>query len=174
MILCSFLDETIAFKPDLIVVSGFHLLDSQNESFWQNRITDAEYAFMRLPHSVPVHLELASMSHCPVMVAIVTQLFPLVNSIGLNEQELAFISKCLGGIHADITGLNGEDEIGKTAFTLSFTSKYSFKGTVSLPEQCDFMSSQHITIMYFDRYVSCFRTKIQIILITLCKSKIQY
>ena len=57
------------------------------------------------------------------MVAIVTQLFPLVNSIGLNEQELAFISKCLGGIHADITGLNGEDEIGKIAFAISFTTE---------------------------------------------------
>ena len=107
-----FLEETIAFKPDLIVVSGFHLLDSQDEGFWQKRIKDAAVSFSRLPQSVPVHLELASMSHCPVMVTIVQQLFPLVNSIGLNEQELTFISKCLGGIHADVTSVKKEDEVG--------------------------------------------------------------
>ena len=108
----NFIDETIAFKPDLIVVSGFHLLDSQKEKFWQQRIADAAIAFSRLPHSVPVHLELASMSHCPVMIAIVKLLFPLVNSIGLNEQELAFISRCLGGIHADMDVVKKIDEIG--------------------------------------------------------------
>ena len=108
-----FSDETIAFKPDLIVVSGFHLLDSQDKEFWQQRISDAAVAFSRLPHSVPVHLELASMSHCSVMVAVVEQVFPLVNSIGLNEQELTFISRCLGGIHADMTAVNKKDEIGR-------------------------------------------------------------
>ena len=50
------------------------------------------------------------------MVAIVTQLFPLVNSIGLNEQELAFITKCLGGRHGKITEISTEHEIGKATF----------------------------------------------------------
>ena len=121
-----FSDETIAFKPDLIVVSGFHLLDSQKEKFWQQRIADAAIAFSRLPHSVPVHLELASMSHCPVMIAIVKLLFPLVNSIGLNEQELAFISRCLGGIHADVDVVKKIDEIGKTAWSRAMHFKYCF------------------------------------------------
>ena len=88
------------------------MLDSQEEEFWQQRIADAAIAFSRLPHSTPVHLELASMSHCPVMVAVVKQIFPLVNSIGLNEQELAFISRCLGGIHADMIAVEKNDEIG--------------------------------------------------------------
>lgn len=102
------------FKPDLIVVSGFHLLDSQDPEIWQQRITAAAVAFSRLPHSVPVHLELASMSQCPVMVAIVEQLFSLVDSIGLNEQELTFISRCLGGRHAKMK-VKKEDEIGMIA-----------------------------------------------------------
>ena len=114
----SFSEETIAFKPDLIVVSGFHLLDSQDEQFWKQRITDAAVGFSRLPHSVPVHLELASMSHCSVMMAIVEQLFRLVNSIGLNEQELAFISRCVGGRHSDMIAVKKEDEIGTTGLRL--------------------------------------------------------
>ncbi|XP_028390776.1 ADP-dependent glucokinase-like [Dendronephthya gigantea] len=108
----AFIEETIVFKPNLIVVSGFHLLDSQDSELWQQRITAAAVAFSRLPRSVPVHLELASMSQCPVMVAIVKQLFPLVNSIGLNEQELTFISRCLGGRHAEMRAVKKEDEIG--------------------------------------------------------------
>lgn len=108
-----FADETISFSPDLIVVSGFHLLDSQGDQFWSNRITEAATGFSRLPRTVPVHLELASMTHCPVVVAIMKQLFHLVNSIGLNEQELTFISRCVGGIHADLTAVKKQDEIGK-------------------------------------------------------------
>lgn len=100
------------FKPDLIIVSGFHLLDNQNEEFWQQRLQSAAAGFSRLPLDVPVHLELASMSHCPVIIALVEQLFPLVNSIGLNEQELGFITRCLRGVHADRTEVAKKDEIG--------------------------------------------------------------
>ena len=42
------------------------------------------------------------------------------------------------------------------------------KDTVSPPERCDFTSSQqYIITMYFDRYLSCFGIKIQIILANL-------
>lgn len=107
-----FIEETLAFGPDLVVTSGFHLLNSDNDEFWRKRIADAANAFARLPKSIPVHLELASMTSCPVIIAIVEQIFPLVDSVGLNEQELVFISKCLGGMQANLTELDKSNEIG--------------------------------------------------------------
>ena len=55
------------------------------------------------------------MSECEVMREIVTKIFPLVDSIGLNEQELVFISRCLNGPHSDITEVEKIDEIGNVA-----------------------------------------------------------
>ena len=110
--------ETLEFGPDLVVVSGFHLLDGEKEVFWRQRVTDAASAFVRLPTTIPVHLELASMTSCALMKAIVEKIFPLVNSVGLNEQELVFISKCLGATQQDLAVLEKSNEIGMLYVTV--------------------------------------------------------
>ena len=107
--------ETLEFGPDLVVVSGFHLLDGKNEVFGRQRVTDAASAFVRLPTTIPVHLELASMTSCALMKAIVEKIFPLV---GLNEQELVFISKCLGATQQDLAVLEKSNEIGMLYVTV--------------------------------------------------------
>ena len=114
-------EESLVFGPDLVVVSGFHLLEGKSEEFWLKRVREAANAFARIPTSSPVHLELASMTSCSMMKAIVEQLFPLVNSIGLNEQELVFIAKCLGGIHLNLTELDSSAEVGMFSITLLIT-----------------------------------------------------
>ena len=91
------LDSLLSFNPQAVVISGLHLLEGQSEDMKQDKIASLQSKLQDLPSDTPVHLELASMTSPEFMRDIVEQIFPFVDSIGLNEQELAFISKSLGG-----------------------------------------------------------------------------
>uniref|UniRef100_H2YHL1 ADP-dependent glucokinase n=1 Tax=Ciona savignyi TaxID=51511 RepID=H2YHL1_CIOSA len=87
------------FKPDLIVISGLHLLESQERSYWKKRISDISELLRTLSSNIPIHVELASMANEDCTKEIATQIFPLVDSIGLNEQELWLLCRVDGGPH---------------------------------------------------------------------------
>ncbi|XP_070324892.1 ADP-dependent glucokinase isoform X5 [Odocoileus virginianus] len=95
-----------------------------------------------IPAGVPVHLELASMTNKELMSSIVhqsfsasgsfprshfftsggqsigasasilTQVFPAVTSLGLNEQELLFLSQSASGPHSSLSSWNGVPDVG--------------------------------------------------------------
>ena len=99
-----FADSLPSYSPELLVVSGLHLLEGQNETFRKRRVRDLCSQLKKINPDIPIHLELASMVKKEFMEEITEQLFPLIDSIGLNEQELGFLSKSLGGPHS-----TGED-----------------------------------------------------------------
>ncbi|XP_064336799.1 ADP-dependent glucokinase isoform X4 [Camelus dromedarius] len=66
-----------------------------------------------IPTGVPVHLELASMTNRELMSSIVhQQVFPAVASLGLNEQELLFLSQSASGPHSSLSSWNGVPDVG--------------------------------------------------------------
>ncbi|XP_044781294.2 ADP-dependent glucokinase isoform X7 [Bubalus kerabau] len=65
-----------------------------------------------IPTGVPVHLELASMTNKELMSTIVHQVFPAVTSLGLNEQELLFLSQSASGPHSSLSSWNGVPDVG--------------------------------------------------------------
>ncbi|XP_064336800.1 ADP-dependent glucokinase isoform X5 [Camelus dromedarius] len=65
-----------------------------------------------IPTGVPVHLELASMTNRELMSSIVHQVFPAVASLGLNEQELLFLSQSASGPHSSLSSWNGVPDVG--------------------------------------------------------------
>ena len=87
------------FKPELVVLSGLHLLESENGEFRELRLNDLARFVKLIDRSVPIHLELASMADKDFLQSLVTTLFPLVDSVGLNEQELSFLTVALDGPH---------------------------------------------------------------------------
>ena len=76
------------FEPDLIVLSGAHLLDGQPKSFWQKRLADIEKVLDAIPRTVPIHWELATVGDLEYFYHLSNTLFPRIDSLGLNEQEL--------------------------------------------------------------------------------------
>ena len=88
-----FKDSLTNFKPDLIVLSGAHLLDGQPRSFWERRLADIENLLDSIPHSVPVHWELATVGDLQYFFHLSNTLFPRIDSLGLNEQELLSAAK---------------------------------------------------------------------------------
>ncbi|NWI09241.1 ADPGK glucokinase, partial [Crypturellus soui] len=106
----SSLDE---FQPDLVVLSGLHMMEGQSKEMRQKRLLEAVASISDIPTDIPIHLELASMTDQDLMSNIMhQQVFPLVNSLGLNEQELLFLTQAASGPHASLASWDGIPDVG--------------------------------------------------------------
>ncbi|XP_068000395.1 ADP-dependent glucokinase isoform X2 [Melanerpes formicivorus] len=105
----SSLDE---FQPDLVVLSGLHMMEGQSKEMRHRRLLEAVASISDIPTDIPIHLELASMTDQDFMSNIVHQVLPLVNSIGLNEQELLFLTQAAAGPHASLGSWSGVPDVG--------------------------------------------------------------
>ncbi|XP_070829235.1 ADP-dependent glucokinase isoform X1 [Chaetodon trifascialis] len=107
------LDE---FQPDLVVLSGLHMMEGQGRELWEERLKEAVSAISDIPKDIPIHLELASMTDKDYMNSIMhEQVMPIVSSIGLNEQELLFLSQAGDGPHADLASWKGIPDTGRVS-----------------------------------------------------------
>ncbi|XP_042329423.1 ADP-dependent glucokinase isoform X2 [Sceloporus undulatus] len=107
-----FVSSLEEFHPDLVVLSGLHMMEGQTKEIRQRRLLEAVASISDIPSDVPVHLELASMTDPDLMSEIIHQVFPLVDSIGLNEQELLFLTQAASGPHASVASWNGIPDVG--------------------------------------------------------------
>ncbi|KAK9516306.1 hypothetical protein VZT92_024246 [Zoarces viviparus] len=107
------LDE---FEPDLVVLSGLHMMEGQGRELWEERLKEAVLAISDIRHDIPIHLELASMTDKDYMNSIMQeQVMPIVNSIGLNEQELLFLSQAGEGPHSHLDAWKGIPDVGRVS-----------------------------------------------------------
>lgn len=107
------LDE---FEPELVVLSGLHMMEGQGRELWEERLKEAVSAISDIRRDIPIHLELASMTDKDYMNSIMQeQVMPLVSSIGLNEQELLFLSQAGNGPHSDLTAWKGIPDVGRVS-----------------------------------------------------------
>ncbi len=83
-----FQDSLTDFNPDLIVLSGAHLLDGQSMDFQTSRLADIAKLLDSIPRSIPVHWELATVGDLDYFNKLADTLFSRIDSLGLNEQEL--------------------------------------------------------------------------------------
>lgn len=98
------------------MISGLHLLEGQNVDIKREKLNRLRHHLQQISSSIPVHLELASMTSSTLMIDIAQQIFPLVDSIGLNEQEMAFLSLSLEGPGGQDELLQHPPEIGNALF----------------------------------------------------------
>ncbi|XP_026094276.1 ADP-dependent glucokinase isoform X1 [Carassius auratus] len=104
------------FQPDLVVLSGLHMMEGMGRDLWEERLKEAVVAISDVRNEVPIHLELASMTDRDYMNRILQeQVMPIVNSVGLNEQELLFLAQSGGGPHADLTSWDGIPDVGRVS-----------------------------------------------------------
>ncbi|XP_038076901.1 ADP-dependent glucokinase-like [Patiria miniata] len=129
------------FNPDVVMFSGLHLLDSSSQSEQQNKLSALVTELKKLPKSLPLHLELASMANEGLVQFIVAQVLSSVHSLGLNEQELGLVSRANNGPHPDITAEeSGYIEIGAVADILYWILTSLVKGQSSLLTRVHFHS----------------------------------
>ena len=86
--------ETLkVYKPTLVIFSGVHMLDSQPRDFWIERLYDIADVLKTIPRTVPIHLEMATLGNLQLWSRLADKLFPLIDSLGLNEQEMVSLAK---------------------------------------------------------------------------------
>ncbi|XP_071116162.1 ADP-dependent glucokinase-like [Haliotis cracherodii] len=96
----TFFNSLDSFNPDLILMSGLHLLDGQTSQFFSEKIALLSSRLQQIPSTVPIHLEFASMATQSFVRDILENVLKHVDSLGLNEQELVFSSRAGGGPHS--------------------------------------------------------------------------
>lgn len=112
----TFIASLEEFNPDLVVLSGLHMMEGMGRDLWENRLTEAVDVISEVNNEVPIHLELASMTDKDYMNRILQeQVMPIVSSVGLNEQELLFLTQSGGGPHADLTSWDGIPDVGRVS-----------------------------------------------------------
>ncbi|XP_061679308.1 ADP-dependent glucokinase isoform X2 [Syngnathoides biaculeatus] len=103
------------FRPDLVVLSGLHMMEGQGRKLWEERLKEAVAAISDIRKDTPIHLELASMTDRDYMNSLMQEVMPIVSSIGLNEQELLFLSQAGGGPHAELAAWKGVPDVGQVS-----------------------------------------------------------
>ena len=81
------------FNPNLIIFTGAHMLDGQSRDFWKQRLVDIRNFLKERPRTVPIHFEMATVGNLQFLPHLADEVFPFVDSIGLNEQELISLAK---------------------------------------------------------------------------------
>ncbi|XP_072242407.1 ADP-dependent glucokinase isoform X1 [Leuresthes tenuis] len=120
------------FQPELVVLSGLHMMDGQGRGLWEERLKEAVAAIADIPKDIPIHLELASMTDKDFMNSIMQeQVMPIVSSIGLNEQELLFLSQAAEGPHSALTAWKGIPEVGRVSDILLWILEHHGRSDVS-------------------------------------------
>lgn len=91
---------------DLLVVAGFHMLDAMPHAFRVHRMREIRASLAAIPARTRVHLELASIGHASLLGLIVTEALGHVQSLGLNEQELAALHTAMGGAASEASAVS--------------------------------------------------------------------
>ncbi|XP_069812455.1 ADP-dependent glucokinase isoform X2 [Dendropsophus ebraccatus] len=100
------------FQPKLLVLSGLHMMEGLSQEKRASRLREAANALSDVPSDILIHLELASMTDEELMKGIIYQVFPLISSLGLNEQELLFLAQSANGPHSTLSAWSGVPDVG--------------------------------------------------------------
>ncbi|XP_044139295.1 ADP-dependent glucokinase isoform X1 [Bufo gargarizans] len=101
------------FQPKLLVLSGLHMMEGLSQEKRASRLHEAASALSDVPSDILIHLELASMTDGDLMRGIIyQQVLPLVSSLGLNEQELLFLTQSADGPHSTLSAWSGVPDVG--------------------------------------------------------------
>lgn len=96
-----------------MILSGFHILEGRDASYRNTRLSNVVHELLATVSSLPsphprLHVELASMTDAAFVRVLLDTLLPHVQSLGLNEQELATAYTAIGGTSLTRTQLSAK------------------------------------------------------------------
>ncbi|CAD6194429.1 unnamed protein product [Caenorhabditis auriculariae] len=89
------------FKPDLVIVSGIHLLEFQNKEMRLEKLRLVKRNLLQVNPKTPIHFEMSSFGDAVFASDVLQRVIPYVDSLGINEQELAFLAHIANGPHME-------------------------------------------------------------------------
>uniref|UniRef100_A0A8C5QJ97 ADP dependent glucokinase n=1 Tax=Leptobrachium leishanense TaxID=445787 RepID=A0A8C5QJ97_9ANUR len=120
------------FQPELLVLSGLHMMEGLSREKREERLREAASSLSDLSLDILIHLELASMTDGDLMRGIIYQVFPLLSSLGLNEQELLFLSQSAAGPHSSLQAWSGVPDVGIVSDIILWILQGYWRGTSSV------------------------------------------
>nr|CAD2175662.1 unnamed protein product [Meloidogyne enterolobii]CAD2200723.1 unnamed protein product [Meloidogyne enterolobii] len=97
MVIEMFFKAIMQFRPDLIIFSGIHSMEAQNQEARLEKLRLIKRSLLQINPLIPIHLQLGSMPDANIADDILKRIIPNVDSLGINEQELTFLSRVGGG-----------------------------------------------------------------------------
>ena len=91
-----FRDSLGSFQPNLVILSGAHLMQGEAADFKAKRLADVAHLLDDIPAKTPVHSELATIGDLVYLRDLAEATFSRIDSLGLNEQELVSLAKAIG------------------------------------------------------------------------------
>lgn len=91
-----FNETLLTYNPTLVVLSGLHMLDGQTRDVWTERLASVADVLKNILRDVPIHLEMATVGNLQFLPHLADIVFPRIDSLGLNEQELVSLAKSKG------------------------------------------------------------------------------
>ncbi|ULU09041.1 hypothetical protein L3Y34_019912 [Caenorhabditis briggsae] len=85
------------FRPDLVIITGVHLLEFQSKEMRQEKMRLIKRNLLQINPKTPIHLELGSLADEAFSTDVISKILPYVDSLGINEQELTFLSHIADG-----------------------------------------------------------------------------
>ncbi|VDP09522.1 unnamed protein product [Soboliphyme baturini] len=101
VIIDMFFNNILLFRPDLIILTGIHLLEFNPKELWMEKLIVIKRKLNQASKEVPIHLELGHLSDPEFTLNVLHKIIPYVDSLGLGEQQLAALSKAAHGPFAD-------------------------------------------------------------------------
>ncbi|KAJ6255465.1 adp-dependent glucokinase [Anaeramoeba flamelloides] len=91
-----FKSQITSYQPTDIVVTGIHLGDGLEKQDRLQLVDQFADNIKTLDPEIPLHFEFASVANLGFLEKIVNKVLPLIDSVGINEQELSSIAISLG------------------------------------------------------------------------------
>lgn len=92
-----FFNSILTYKPDLVVLSGLHLLEFLPKKKQEEKLKIIQKNLRQISDDIPIHLELGSMADLEYGKRVLHWIVPYVDSLGFNEQEISFVTEVGGG-----------------------------------------------------------------------------
>lgn len=130
----SFVNSLKSFSPALVVIGGLQMLDNfpYDRSLRSEKLQRLSDALVSLPSSTKIHFEMASITEESLMKELLDLIFPYVDSIGMNEQELANLCSFIE--HGNVT--IATDAYPRVANTLDNTRNlYHLMSKIAKPQK---------------------------------------
>ncbi|KAM3719074.1 putative ADP-dependent glucokinase [Dirofilaria immitis] len=90
------------FSPDLVILTGVHLLQNQNKEMRMEKLRLIKRSLLQIEHNIPIHFQLGNMGNPDHVAEVLNRIVPHVDSLGMNEQELAFFSNVGNGPYTNL------------------------------------------------------------------------
>ncbi|VDO25993.1 unnamed protein product [Onchocerca flexuosa] len=90
------------FSPDLVILAGVHLLQNQNKEMRMEKLRLIKRSLLQIEHNIPIHFQVGNVGNPDHVAELLNRIVPHVDSLGLNEQELALLSNVGNGPHTNL------------------------------------------------------------------------